>query len=276
MNDEQIIDLLRAANPVPHHRDAIRVVRETDPLWQSIQVLLREGSEGGEVRPFPQRQGREPMSEHDIATPHRRSQRWLPAAAVLAVVVAAVAAVIAIQMRPTEVAGIPTDLDLPGRVLSPTDAARILGIDEYATVNPDAGPGLAPGDCTTLGAVEVVDDSGYLATTADRGLWGTRVFEFASTDTATAMIQTIKDDIQDCDRAEHPLFEADLVSIEDVQAVGATAFVMTTEDRGERDCWVFVQQGPSIATALVGPGYYGDGVVCTELARAMGDVLPTE
>lgn len=86
------------------------------------------------------------------------------------------------------------------------------------------------------------------------------------------MIQTIEDDIQDCDRTEHPLFTHDLVSIEDVDEA-ETAFVMTTEDQDERECWVFVQDGERIATTLVTSGYYGDGRVCVELAGAWAAVL---
>jgi len=211
MNEEQVVDLLRAANPVPHHRDAIRVVRETDPPSRSIQVMLRDGGDIGhaDVWPLPRpSQGREHMSEHDIATHTGSSRRWFAVA----------------------------------------------------------------DGCTSLGAVEVVGDSGYLATTSDRGLFGTRVFDFPSTDAAAELIGVIEQDIQDCDRAEHPLFVADLVSIDDV-VTGDRAFVMTTENEGERECWVFVNGGPRIAVTLLTPGYYGDGQACIAVAEAWGTLL---
>ena len=98
-SDERVLEILRAANPVPHHRDAIRVVRETDPLWQTVSSRLADRSGAWmQEEAAPQRRPEEEstMSTH---TPSRRRRTWVG----LAAAAAALAGVVAVALiRPAD------------------------------------------------------------------------------------------------------------------------------------------------------------------------------
>lgn len=102
MTDEHgIAELLRAANPVPHHRDAIRVVRETDPLWHSIQTRLTGPSADGDVAATSATRSMASGGRTMVTTVQERTERaagdrrrWMSVAAAVLVVVLAVFAVV--------------------------------------------------------------------------------------------------------------------------------------------------------------------------------------
>lgn len=258
MTDEkQVIQLLRAANPVPHHREAIRVVRETDPLWQTIQTRLTDDSWASPERPDPYEGLRDRDGDNDMsnATPMKSRRTWIGATA--GVAAAALLLVLVMVVRP---GGAPDTPDyvgsenlsqLPSYVATPDQIGAVVGAS-YASVRLSEGPpAIAPNDCTAIGLTDEVESHGYVAFTDSSGYVRSEVARFADANRASDLLARIREDIQDCDRSEHPSFGFEFEAVTEGGA-GDEAFVLSViSDGGDRDCWSWVQDGDRIAVTAM-------------------------
>lgn len=84
----RVDELLRAINPVPDERDALRVVRPTDPLWQTIRSRLATAAAPGDADDL----ARIAVSDRPRAD-RDRLQRLAVAAGIVLLVVTAVVGV---------------------------------------------------------------------------------------------------------------------------------------------------------------------------------------
>lgn len=277
-DEERIVELLRAANPVRDHRDAMRVVRETDPLWHTIQARL-DDEPTAHVAEEAAGQDRRRKEDHDMRTETapRKTRRWIGVAAGVAAAVIAIAAVGLVRAGGDGgsdidyVGGEPDQL--PSHVVPPEDVAAVLGV-EFDTVDLQMGAGLAPVDCTATGPVEREEEHSYGAPMGERGLVAVTVARFADAETGSRFLEEVHDDIQDCDRAEHPSFVADFEAVTDVDA-GDRSFVLSTiADDDRRECFVWTQVGDRITYTVVrGVDPAPSPERCAELATLAGEAM---
>ncbi|MDX1621676.1 MAG: hypothetical protein R3320_11840 [Nitriliruptorales bacterium] len=155
---------------------------------------------------------------------------------------------------------------------APEDVQDILDIP-LGRVNFGQGSGLAPNDCTALGAIQAEETTTYASFPESGGAVAVNVYRFADSATATTLLARIREDIQDCDRSEHPLYREDFEAITDV-AAGDDSFVLSTtgdDDRRSREIWAHSANTITHVSVLdLDPSVDQ----CTALAELAGEALP--
>lgn len=144
---------------------------------------------------------------------------------------------------------------------------------ESDTVSHKMGTGLAPKDCTELGAVATEESHSWGSAIDSGSFVAVNVALFADAETASRLVQRIHEDIQDCDREAHPMFAADFEAVTDVDAADR-AFVLSTTDQGIRSCETWAQQVDLIAHATLRALDPNPSIdQCSEIAQATARAL---
>lgn len=124
-------------------------------------------------------------------------------------------------------------------IATPQELSTAVGI-RLDTVDHGLGTGLAPNDCTAFGRVATEETHSWGSPIDGDSFVAVNVARFTDVSTSSELLRQIYEDVQDCDRAQHPMFGADFEAVTDVDA-GDRAFVLSTTNNSSRNCEIWVQ-----------------------------------